>query len=564
MKRQILLATLAGAAVIGLMGCGQNSKSAVEASANGNTTVAESTIKASNAGLTDEALAKEAQKEEGGKLSGYTVPGSKTYSMFMRSTYVDWIKDQKWYDEAEKRTGVKVNYVKGPDEFTDVYAEIDQRVTSHTLEDANMVKLSQAKVYGEQGAFLDLAPYIAKYAPDYQAYIDNHPDYKKYISSENGAIYALVKETPQLIDVIGYRKDQFEKAGIDPQNVQTVADFTEALRKLKAFYGKDNPSYYPLTGRDAALRFAAWFNASAYVDENGAHGIYYTHEKDGNFDIKAPNAYSMVETMKLWYDEGLINPQWIAGTFSEGDWEQAMLNGDGSVFYDYYTRPQWFMDNGGKDADPDFQMAVLDFLKDENGKTLPVTTHPIWKDDNALAVRSDCPEDTVATILGFTNYFYTDEGLLLASYGTNESYKLKEDGSLGFIDGLYHQEESKPDGEKKWSFLSDRYTVIKPVVNDAFYKWNDPLISEAMGRLLKDENIQKSAVITYSVEETEELSSLVATVYDAETAGLTSFITGTKELTPDSYKAFVDEMDGLGLKKIEDIEAQAYQETYGK
>ena len=41
-----------------------------------------------------------------------------------------------------------------------------------------MVRLTQAKVYGAQGAFVDLAPYIKKYAPHIQAYIDSNPEYK--------------------------------------------------------------------------------------------------------------------------------------------------------------------------------------------------------------------------------------------------------------------------------------------------------------------------------------------------------------------------------------------------
>ncbi|WP_130836124.1 hypothetical protein [Lachnoclostridium sp. Marseille-P6806] len=518
---------------------------------------------ASGAEAETEAAPADGQAESGAASdSGYTVQGSKTYNMFMRSTYVTWIKDQKWYDEAEKRLGVSVNYIEGPDEFDDVYAEIDQRVTSHTLEDASMCELSQAKVYGEQGAFVDLTPYIAKYAPDYQKYIDENPDYKAYITAGDGGIYGLVKETPELVDVIGYRADQFEKAGVDASQIKTIDDFTATLETLKDYYGKDNPSYYPLTGRDSALRFAAWFGASSYVDADGAHGVYYTHEKDGNFDIKSENAYTMVETMKKWYDEGLINPQWIAGTFSEGDWEQAMLGGDGSVFYDYYARPQWFMDNGGTDADAGYQMAVLDFLQDENGKVMPVTTCPTWQDGNATAISSDCSEDTIATILGFINYFYTEEGKLLASYGVEgESFEYDDQGEPQFPDGLYHQEESKPDGEKKWSFLSDRFTVCKPVDNSAFFKWNDELVSEAMSRLLKDENIQPVATINYTTEELSEMVSLVATVYDAQVAGLTAFITGDRELTEANYQAFVDEMDGLGLSRIEEIEAAAYNET---
>lgn len=46
--------------------------------------------------------------------------GDNTYTMFMRSTYVDWIKELKWYDVAEERTGIHVDYISGPEEAADV------------------------------------------------------------------------------------------------------------------------------------------------------------------------------------------------------------------------------------------------------------------------------------------------------------------------------------------------------------------------------------------------------------------------------------------------------------
>lgn len=106
-------------------GCGSSAGSTgATATQSASTASTETAEAAQSAGST-------ASAEGGDSTTGYQVTGSMTYNMFMRNTYVTWIKDQKWYDEAEKRTGVKVNYVEGPDEFDDCYAEIDQRVTSH-------------------------------------------------------------------------------------------------------------------------------------------------------------------------------------------------------------------------------------------------------------------------------------------------------------------------------------------------------------------------------------------------------------------------------------------------
>lgn len=490
--------------------------------------------------------------------------GDNTYTMFMRSTYVDWIKELKWYDVAEERTGIHVDYISGPEEAADVYSEVDQRVISGDLPDAVMTKLAQTNVYGPQGVFADLAPYIEKYAPNLQKYIDDNPDYKALVSDADGHIYGLCKETPIFADLIGYRVDHFKAAGIDPDSIVTVDDFTKALETLKAYYGKDNPNYYPLTGRDAAIRFASWFGAASNISSTESNGIYINgHYKDGSIDIMSDGAYKMAETMKKWYDEGLIQPEWVAGTFSEADWEAAMLNGNGSVFYDYYNRAEWFMENGGPDNDPNYQMGVLNFIKDDNGNPQKMTVSMKYNDECVTAVNANCSEDKIKTILTFIDYFYSEEGEILANYGVEgESFKTDANGDKEFI-ADYQTEEATPAGEKRWSFLSDRFTVCKPVDNEAFFKWNAPLIAEATGRLFTDENLGTSYVLKFTDDQSKEVTNLLASVFDAQMSGIAQFIDGTRELTPDNWAAFQQEMNDLGLSRIEEIQLAAYQVMYG-
>lgn len=490
--------------------------------------------------------------------------GDNTYTMFMRSAYVDWIKELKWYDVAEERTGIHVDYISGPEEAADVYSEVDQRVISGDLPDAVMTKLAQTSVYGPQGVFADLAPYIEKYAPNLQKYIDDNPDYKALVSDADGHIYGLCKETPIFADLIGYRADHFKAAGIDPDSIVTIDDFTKALETLKAYYGKDNPNYYPLTGRDTAIRFASWFGAASNISSTESNGIYINgHYKDGSIDIMNDGAYKMVETMKKWYDEGLIQPEWVAGTFSEADWEAAMLNGNGSIFYDYYNRAEWFMENGGPDNDPNYQMGVLNFIKDDNGNPQKMTVSMKYNDECVTAVNANCSEDKIKTILTFIDYFYSEEGEILANYGVEgESFKTDANGDKEFI-ADYQTEEATPAGEKRWSFLSDRFTVCKPVDNEAFFKWNAPLIAEATGRLFTDENLGTSYVLKFTDDQSKEVTNLLASVYDAQMSGIAQFIDGTRELTPDNWAAFQQEMNDLGLSRIEEIQLAAYQAMYG-
>ena len=140
-----------------------------------------------------------------GETQAEAAEGTKTYTMFMRGTFVDWISELKWYDEAEKRTGVHVEYVKGPDSQEDAFAEVDQRLISGTLTDATFCRQAQANVYGAQGAFRDLAPLIKEYAPNIQKYLDENPEYAALVTNEDGTIYGLLNETPRLANFCFYR-----------------------------------------------------------------------------------------------------------------------------------------------------------------------------------------------------------------------------------------------------------------------------------------------------------------------------------------------------------------------
>jgi len=81
-------------------GCGSSAGSTgATATQSASTASTETAEAAQSAGST-------ASAEGGDSTTGYQVTGSMTYNMFMRNTYVTWIKDQKWYDEAEKRTDI--------------------------------------------------------------------------------------------------------------------------------------------------------------------------------------------------------------------------------------------------------------------------------------------------------------------------------------------------------------------------------------------------------------------------------------------------------------------------
>ena len=510
----------------------------------------------------------EAQKSEqaptepaGEKTPGYVGNGG-TFSFYTRSTFIEWLQDLLWYDEAEARTGVKVDYVKGSDSMKTVYSEIDQMVLSGTLTDATMCKQAQANVYGSQGAFYDLKPLIDEYAPHIKAYLEKNPNYAAVVNTD-GHIYGLLGEQPNGLksDFIMYRADHFKKAGIDPEKIVTFKDFEDALYKLKDFY-KDVDNYYPLGGREDFFKLFVLFNAGRHFDDDGTcHGFYFNFFN--GYDIKAEGMREYVETMKKWVDDGIVNQEWVAGTFGEGDWEGQVWEGRCSVCSDFYTRPASF-NLAGKDYDPDFDMEVMDYLKDDKGNYLKYITGTTFYDQTrATVINAKASKETAITIIQFIDYFYSEEGQLLANWGVEGKSFKYVDGKPEFIVS-YDEELAKPDGTKEWSFLSDRYTVCKPVDSDAFFKFNNEKIAEAASKIFNEDHLEYCPNIIYTDAQNEELSQIMASLKETSNARLADFMLGRTEINDANWEQYLKDMDGLGYSRMEELVTAAYKATYNK
>jgi putative aldouronate transport system substrate-binding protein len=480
---------------------------------------------------------------------------AESFSYLMHDKFINWLNELKWYPQLLENTGVNVELVSGGSNDDEYYAGVEQRIISKTFPDSGIVSVAQAKVYGTQGAFVDLKPYIEEYGPNIQAYIDAHPDFQKLITTEDGAIYGLVAEAPIFADFIFYRQDHFEKAGVTTVP-QTIDELTDAMRQLKAFYGADNPNYYPMTGREAFIRFQSAFNATANYDDGVSNGVY-GNGKTGT-DIYSDGYKEMIEWYKLLYDEGLIDPEWVAGASTEEAWESKMLTGQGSLSYDYLTRPSWFMENGGPDNDPDYNIAIMPYLLDNNGEQSIQPTEVQYNILRAMVVNIES-EDKAPTIIKFLDYLYSDGGQTLVSWGVEgESFETVDGVNQFIVD--FSTEEATPAGELRWSFLNDRLTFVKPLDDVAFFQWNTDLVKNAAAELYTDEYIKPGTLVIYTAEQSADIANLSAAVNDAVNAGVTKFVTGERDMG--EWDAFLGEMETLGYKDIVSIQQEAYDAMY--
>ncbi len=471
------------------------------------------------------------------------------FSYMMAGKYVNWLKDLKWYPVLLEKTNAEVELVNGGEDDDQYYKGLEVKIMSGDLPDTAIVTLSQAEVYGSQGMFLNLKDLIEKNAPNINKFINDNPEYKTLITATDGNIYGIPQEYPIITPVPFYRADFFAKAGIT-SNPTTVQEFTDVLTKLKTAYPAAD--FYPFTGRDGYIKFTESFNAKDHIDQAGkVHGLY---NNGLGYDLKSAGFKQLIEWYNSLFAQKLIDPEWVYGTQTEESWQSKLLTGKGAISYDFFTRPSWFMNNGGPANDPNYDIKVMDPLKDQQGNPSKVSAYqPRYRLDRVFVINQKS-EAKAVQIIKFMDYIFSEEGRTLMNLGVEgQSYKT-ENGKKEFI-VKFDKEGNQPLGTPVWNFLQDRLTFPAPANNEVYYQWMDDL-TKSFATDFFTNYAEVMPALKYSTDQLKERSGLVANVQPLIDANLVKFIVGKRPMS--EWDAFLQEIDQQGYSKAVEIDQAAY------
>jgi putative aldouronate transport system substrate-binding protein len=479
------------------------------------------------------------------------------FSYLAHTRIIGWIKDSMWVDEALKRTSTSIEFVDGGED-PQYTSNVDLRVGGMNFPDAGIVTPAQALLYGREGAFLDLKPLIDEHAPNIKKYIESDPTYQKLITNEEGQIYGLTFMNLPAPMTILYRKDMFDKIGVTSEP-RTIDELTEAFRKLKAEYGATNNTFYPYTGRGEFTRFFLdSFNAAAGVDESGkVHGVLGAFDA---FDLYAPGYKQWVEWHGLLYKEGLIDPEYATNTQSEETWQTKMLTGAGAFNFDHYSRPEWFMLNGGPENDPNYQTAVMTPFLDQNGQQSKQTMGLKYQQAYNFVINAQA-KDKAAGILRYLDYIWSEDGKTLAQWGIEgETFKVADGKKQHTVN--YTEQVTKVAGEKRWDFNVGSPMFPRDYNKDDAWQWSTDLTRDFATRLFTPEYTKPIPFVKYTTEQSAAKQELAARVLEEVKSNVIKFVRGDRPMS--EWDAFLSDMEKLGYKKITEIDQAAYDATNAK
>lgn len=436
------------------------------------------------------------------------------------------------------------------------------------------------------GKIVALNDYIEEYAPNFSAYLAEHPDIKQEIMTDSGNIYCFpavytytnqdskvwqgaMERAPYNETFIGLiiRKDLLDEAGLDIP--VTLDDWYEALKAFKEM-GVEYPLSCMATYVTLAQSFATAFDVTLpTVGMSGSSS--FSLRKDGTIQFgPAEDGYGeYLAFMNKLYSEGLLDPDFMVQDVANmqtkivngqvGAWVQMMPMGIGGM------RDQVLA------IDPEskfYPVGVLNPVQKE-GQNLLYRQGNLAYTSSGAAITSSCKD--IATACRVLDYAWGEEGNMILNWGIEgESYQM--------VDG--------------WPELTEQILTDSTYTpSEAFSRYrnlNGPYPQDHTQRLVlkrnysladgeTDENI--AALDTWSSMEngteraglpsvtllTEEASEYANTYNEISTyveEMFSKFIMGTESL--DGFTKYQETLNSMGLERVLEIQQAALERYYNR
>lgn len=563
MKKRLSL-LLALALIVALFaGCGETASNAVPSAGSGEVQDAD-TAPENEAPQTEPDMAAESSAAEVSTEEAAVIPNKlpENYPMLsengmtlsiLQSTNPNLVGiedygDLPWWQEVEAITGLKFEW--HMTSFASMEQEFNLLVAANDLCNMNMVGMYYTEGIThavDNEIFVDLAPYLDEYAPDYKA-ITMQDHIRPFLYDDNGSIISFTEIgmeefTPNNGVII--RGDLLEEQGLDIPI--TYDQYEETLTKLKEAYNIPGSVFTT----DGDLR---WLASGKNVSPQG-----FSLSADGEKAVFGPVEDSFREFLQIlnrWYEKGLIYKDFYGIPNGENInyMVRQMSSGDSIVAYGYCEFANMIALEEG-------QKLVAGYIpRDNEDDNVHLTDgiDDIVHSGYVCYVGPNSSVEEIQTICMLWNYFYTEEGSFLANYGVEGTYEMREDGTPWYTDLIINN----PDGLTQTQALCYYIGYGVPAYSD-YTKYNISTLTtwadfaEAWGAA---DNTMRWPNPTMTSEEQDIYNASASDVSTKLDEDVVRFIIG--ELDPNSdmdWNNFVSSLESLGVREMIEVEQSALE-----
>ncbi|MDF2921429.1 MAG: hypothetical protein K0R57_343 [Paenibacillaceae bacterium] len=407
--------------------------------------------------------------------------------------------------------------------------------------------LSKLKADGDIIALNDL---IDKHAPNLKKILDDNPEVMKQLKADNGEIYAIphlragqygkYKTFSGLI----IRQDWLDELGL--QKPETMDEWETVLKAFKEKKGATAP-------------FTMYKDQiPGYEDFLGAYGIgmdFYVNNGTVKYGSIEPAFKDYLTTMKRWYDEGLIDRDFVTNDAKTRD--AIITSGKSGAFYQFIGSGIGTYTQALQKDNPKAQLTAVQYPVLKKGDK-PSFIKRNWEWDSfgaAITKSNKNPAETVKAL----DYLFSPEGQMLKNFGVEGQTYTMVSGQPVYTDLIL----KNPNNLSISQAMAKYFQASYPFIGMDDDRYNDQLYTNnAQKDALKifseyGDNATKVLLppISLTPEESDQLSKIVTNAKTYRDEMVVKIMLGVEPLS--SIDKMVEQLKKMDIEKAVKINQDA-------
>lgn len=464
--------------------------------------------------------------------------------------YLENVADSAAYRAAAEATGIEMITLATS---SDAMEQLQLMFAAGSTGDYDAI-VGASDAYGsadgavEDGVLLDISDYVEEYMPDYYRFLQSDEEVRKLLTTDGGAMVDIAgRGTGGRPQGFGIRKDWLDKSNLEIP--KTYDDLYEVLTVFKNEYHASEPLLMYSTG----FLDNDFLCAGMGMTQDG----YYVEDGTVKFSYLEDSFKEYCQLINQWYTEGLMSRDFISNTQGAGiSYDAQMLDGSAGVFM---TGVDIFSTGSAQmAADPDWEAVPMADMTRTGVETITVGNTPNRDPvSNRWNVTTGVEADRLPYVLGFINWFFTEEGSLACNFGIEG-------------EGFEYDESGEP---RLTELVTNNPEGLGAFISEAIYlNWGAPFsLDERYYDSIYDNDTQASATDIWNSNRnnsqqyhgslTSEESATYSGIYsDISTyiASMTvSFMTGSEDID-EQWESFVDTVESMNIDACIQLKQAAY------
>lgn len=458
--------------------------------------------------------------------------------------------ESRLYQELEKVTGTKVEWRHPSGDGAQIEEQFNLMLASKNLPDVierNWFSVSRGPDDAiNTGTILRLNELIDDHAPNLKKFLDDNPEVRKSIMTDEGNIYSFpfIRGHEKLNVFFGpiIRKDWLDKVGKEVPT--TIEEWEEVLTAFRDQNNGEPPFVQTISHIKTGHAFI------------GAFGIpleFYNDNGVIKYGSMQPEYKEFLTLMNRWYEMGLLDPDFAAMDTQLMD---SKITTGKTLSFVNYTGSGIGKYMGLMEGDPEFELVSTPYPTLKKGDT------PAWGQRDfpytgigaAITTSAKNPEQ----IVKWLDYAYSPEGHNLFNFGVEgESYEMV-DGKPIYTDVILDNPNGLPVTQAMAQYLRAVYNG--PFVQDLGYIEQYlvlPSQQEALVHWEAPTNEMRIPMVTRTAEEARRYSSIMTDLNVYHEEMMLRFIMGSASL--DEFDTYVNTLKSMGIEEVLEIQQTAYE-----